>query len=54
MTTTGGRWYDDDDDDDDGKGFDSLGFWIPRCGFRIPGTASGFFVIGTWIPDFNR
>ena len=44
---------------------DSLGFWIPRCGFPIPGT--GFqclsveprdydlFSLGrTWIPDFNR
>ena len=43
---------------------DSLGFWIPRCGFQIPGT--GFqslsveqrdydlFSLGkTWIPDFN-
>ena len=41
---------------------DSLGFWIPRCGFQIPGT--GFqslsveprdydlFSLGrTWIPD---
>ena len=27
---------------------DSLGFW--RCGFRIPGSWSGFFVGGTWIP----
>ena len=44
---------------------DSLGFWILRCGFQIPGT--GFqslsveqrdydlFSLGkTWIPDFNR
>ena len=44
---------------------DSLGFWIPRCGFQIPGT--GFqslsveprdydlFSLGrTWVLDFNR
>ena len=25
------------------------------CGFRIPGTGSGFFFVsGTWIPSFNR
>ena len=26
---------------------DSLGFWIPRCGFRIPGTGFQSF---SWIP----
>ena len=44
---------------------DSLGFWIPRCGFQIPGTGlqslsveprdNDLFSLGrTWIPDFNR
>ena len=29
---------------------DSLGFWIPRHGFRIPGTGYRIFFSGTWIP----
>ena len=29
---------------------DTLGFWIPRCGFRIPVLR----VSGTWILDSNR
>ena len=44
---------------------DSLGFWISRCGFQIPGTGFQYlsveqrdydlFSLGkTWIPDFNR
>ena len=33
---------------------DSLEFWTPRHGFRIPGTSSGFLVSGTWIPGCNR
>ena len=35
---------------------DTLGFWIPRCGFRIPDSSTGFRirVIGTWILDSNR
>ena len=33
---------------------DSLGFWIPRHGFRIRGSESEFFVNGTWPPDSNR
>ena len=44
---------------------DSLGFWIPRRGFQIPGTGfqslsveprdyNDLFSLGrTWIPDFN-
>ena len=43
---------------------DSLGFWISRCGFQIPGTGFQYlsveqrdydlFSLGkTWIPDFN-
>ena len=31
---------------------DSLGFWIPRRGFRIPGTV--FQILGQWNLDFNR
>ena len=31
----------------------SLGFWIPRQGFRILSTGFRFFVSGTWIPDSN-
>ena len=31
---------------------DSLGFWIPRCGYRIPGTGFQSFSmeLGFWIP----
>ena len=31
---------------------DSLGFWIPRRGFRIPGTGFKFLSLelGFWIP----
>ena len=31
---------------------DSLGFWIPRCGFRIPGTGFQFLSVELefWIP----
>ena len=31
---------------------DSLGFWIPRRGFRIPGTV--FQILGQWNLDSNR
>ena len=30
---------------------DILGFWIPRRGFRIPGTKLQIFFSGTWILD---
>ena len=36
-----------------GKGInDSLGFWIPHCGFRIPGTLFQYLSVelGFWIP----
>ena len=44
---------------------DSLGFWIPHCGFQIPGTGFQSLSVETkdydlfslgriWIPDFNR
>ena len=37
-----------------GKGIqDTLGFWIPRRGFRIPITGFQIFFSGTWIPDSN-
>ena len=31
---------------------DSLGFWIPHCGFRIPGTGFWYLSVelGFWIP----
>ena len=31
---------------------DSLGFWIPRCGFRIPDTGLQYLSVehGFWIP----
>ena len=32
---------------------DTLGFWIPRRGFRIPFTGFQIFLGGTWIPDSN-
>ena len=32
---------------------DSLGVWIPRCGFRILDTGFQIFNSGIWIPDFN-
>ena len=32
---------------------DTLGFWIPRRGFRIPITGFQIFFSGTWIPDSN-
>ena len=31
----------------------TLGFWIPRRGFRIPFTGFQIFLGGTWIPDSN-
>ena len=31
---------------------DSLGFWIPRCGFRIPTTR--FRIPAQWIPDSRK
>ena len=31
---------------------DSLGFWIPPCGFRIPST--GFQISAQWIPDSKK
>ena len=35
---------------------DSLGFWIPRPGFRIPGTGFRSLLVkfGFWIPIFSR
>jgi len=35
---------------------DSLGFWIPRPGFQIPGTGFLFLLVkfGFWIPIFSR
>ena len=35
---------------------DSLGFWIPRPGFRIPGTGFPSLLVkfGFWIPIFSR
>ena len=32
----------------------SLGFWISRCGFQIPGNCIPVSVNGTWILDSNR
>ena len=32
---------------------DSLGVWIPRCGFRILDTGFQIFNSGIWIPDSN-
>ena len=32
---------------------DTLGFWIPPRGFRIPITGCQIFFSGTWIPDSN-
>ena len=34
---------------------DSLEFWIPRCGFRIPYTVSQYLSVklGFWIPIVN-
>ena len=32
---------------------DSLGVWIPRCGFRILDTGFQIFNCGIWIPDSN-
>ena len=31
---------------------ESLGFWIPQCGFRISGT--GFRIPAQWIPDSQK
>ena len=31
---------------------ESLGFWIPHCGFRIRGT--GFRIPAQWIPDSQK
>ena len=31
---------------------DSLGFWIPPCGFPIPST--GFRIPAQWIPDSKK
>ena len=33
------------------KNWDSLGFWIPRCGFRIPGTGFHYLSVelGFWF-----
>ena len=34
------------------KGMDSLRFWIPRCGFGIPGTGFQYLSVRrTWIPN---
>ena len=35
---------------------DSLGFWIPRCGLRIPGTGFQYLSVelGLLIPIFSR
>ena len=33
---------------------DSLGFWIPRGGFRIPFNGFQIFVKGTWILNSSR